>query len=471
MIRKVIRLLFFVFVPSALIWSCDKEVIYEDPSVRLVFSADTILFDTIFTSTGSATKHFKVFNPYDRSLRISEIYLAGGTGSPYRVNVDGIPGKVFNDIVLRAGDSLFVFVETTIDPLDTDNPMIVEDSLVFITSGNLQRVNLVSWGQDVNIIMGETFTTRTLQAGKPYLVYDFMKVVAGHVLTLEPGVRIHFHHGARMNVAGTIKAEGTYEQPVVFEGARTETINRNIPGQWEGIWLMPGSKNNRFINARIRNAVTGILADTLAGSDNAMLYLADTRIENMTYTGLFSRASQIYSYNTVISNCGYHGIRLSQGGDYTFYHCTVANYWRFSIRNTPSVFIDNYQADVAGNSQIKPLSVIFGNSIIHGSTNNEVEFTAYQDAGSDAVFSHCLISIQNPVYRTYPWLFENCIRDAGPGFVDKLESNFRLDEGSRAIKSGDPEIGMMHPLDFEGRSRVTGKAPDMGAFESSIEEL
>jgi hypothetical protein len=471
MIRKVIRLLFLVYVPSAIIWSCGKEVLYEDPSARLVFSADTVLFDTIFTSTGSATKHFKVFNPYDRSLKISEIYLAGGADSPYRINVDGIPGKVFNDIVLRGGDSLFVFVETTIDPLDADTPLIVEDSLVFKTSGNIQKVNFVSWGQDVNIIMGETFTTGTLQAGKPYLVYDFLVIDAGHVLTLEPGVRIHFHQGARMDVAGTIIAEGTYEQPVVFEGARTETANRNIPGQWEGIRLMPGSKNNRFINARVRNAVTGILVDTLSGTDDDMLYLANTRIENMTYAGLFSRASQIYSYNSIISNCGYHGIRLSQGGDYTFYHCTVANYWRFSIRNTSSVYIDNYQDEVAANNHFKPLSVKFGNSIIHGSNSNEVEFTAYQDAGSDVVFSHCLISIQNPVYRTYPWLFENCIRDAGPGFVDEQGFNFRLDEGSRAIKSGDPDIGMMHPLDFEGRSRVTGKAPDMGAFESSFEEL
>jgi hypothetical protein len=31
------------------------------------------------------------------------------------------------------------------------------------------------------------------------------------------------------------------DNPIVFEGARTESAYRNIPGQWEGIWLMPGS--------------------------------------------------------------------------------------------------------------------------------------------------------------------------------------------------------------------------------------
>ncbi len=462
MLRKILFVLFPALV-SGLLISCDDDVIYEDPSARLSFSADTILFDTIFTSIGSVTRHFKVYNTYDHSLRISRISLAGGESSPYRINVDGIPGREFGEKILRRGDSIYVFVETTIDPLDSDSPLLVKDSIVFEINGNLQNVKLISWGQDVHLVRGEVMQTQTLLAGKPYLVYDFMMVDTGHVLTLEPGVRIHFNKGARLKVAGSIVAEGTREDPVVFEGYRTDRFYRNIPGQWSGIWLMPGSKNNRFVNARIINAVNGILADSLDMDGAGALYLANSRIENMTYAGLIGLASRIYSYNTIISGCGHFAIVLGQGGDYTFYHCTIANYWNYSSRNTPSVLIDNYAG--IGNNGAGHLKVAFANSIIHGSRSTEIALTNYEESGSDEIFSHCLVKIDEEAYSSHPWLFKSTVTGKDPGFIDGRESNFRLGDESPAIDAGDPETGVLHPLDFDGNSRVSDDAPDIGAYE------
>ncbi len=471
---------FLLLLSGLLTNSCEKEGILDDPSVRLVFSSDTILFDTVFTGIGSATRHLKVYNNYKRSVEISSVALSGGENSSYRINVDGIPGYVFNNIVLPGGDSIYIFAETTIDPLDSNSPLVVEDSIIFQTNGNIQKIKLLAWGQDVNIIRGKTFQTTRLTAEKPYLIYDNVLVDTGHVLTLDPGVSLHFHRNSHLYVAGSVISEGDHDNPVVFEGARTETAYKNIPGQWEGIRILPVSSGNRFINTRIRNAVNGILVDTpatpaaLATPDtpaiieSPALYLANSIIENMTYSGIFARGAVIYSYNTIIANCGYHALALISGGDYTFYHCTIANYWKFSSRRTPSVFIGNYNSGLSAPMQSRPVSVIFANSIIHGYQQFEIGFSIQPDSNFDIAFSHCLLN--KPHNLNSGIAFNNCISDIPPGFADSSGLNFRLDESSPAINAGDLIIANLHPFDFEGKVRPFGDGPDIGAYEWHEEE-
>lgn len=470
-----LRLASFKLLPLIITWwflffvSCEKQDVPGDIVPELVFSADTVLFDTIFTDIGSATRHFKVFNPHDKAIEIKNISLSGDGTSPYRINVDGIPGKQFNNILIRAKDSLYIFIEATIDPLNVDSPMIVEDSITFSTDGNLQDVKLIAWGQDVNILDGVIFKTGTLKAGKPYLVYNSMTVDTGQVLNIDPGVRIHFYNNSRLNVAGRIIAEGSYERPVVFEGSRTESSYRNIPGQWEGIWLMPGSSGNRFVNTRIKNAVNGILADSVAGDGNPVLYLANSQIGNMTYSGLFARGTSVYSYNTIIFGCGHHAVVLSGGGDYFFYHCTIANYWNYTSRNSPSVVIDNHNTEGFDNYPENTITARFGNSIVHGSQINEIELALRPESGFDVVFDHCLLPEQNN--SEFTDLFRNCINDSVPGFVDVALFNFRLEESSPAVNAGNDSTGILFPADYQGNSRVADVAPDIGAFERVFERI
>lgn len=448
---------------SALTLSCEKEEMLDDPSARLVFSSDTILFDTIFTKIGSVTRHFKVYNPYDKSLEISGIKLSGGENSPYRINVDGISGLEFNNVLLKQGDSIYIFVETTIDPNDSNSPIIAEDSIVFETNGNIQDVKLLAWGQDVNVIRRGIFKTTLLTAEKPYLVYDYLLVDTGHVLTLSPGVRLHFNNDSRLLVAGTIIAEGDQDNPILFEGARIEGDYRNVPGQWEGIYLMPLSNGNRFVHTRIKNAVSGITVDSLTGEDTPKLHLANSRIENMTYSGVFGTGASIYSINTLINNCGFYAVLLTGGGDYSFYHVTIANYWRFSSRSTPSVQIQNYHTNNSGSVQTYYLSAVFGNSIIHGSKRTEVDFSVKPGAGVNIYFDHSLLNRENTSQSEAN--FHNCIFNVSPGFVDPGEYNFDLSEDSPAINSGDPDISILFPFDYRGKFRPYGDGPDMGAFE------
>ena len=459
MIPKSINSLFIIIVIlfcGSICISCEKDPKLQDPQAKLVFSADTVLFDTIFTGIGSATRHFKVYNPYKETLEIDIISLSGSSSSAYRINVDGVPGRVFNNIILSGGDSLYIFVEATIDPLDGNLPMVVEDSIIFSVNGNLQAVRLVAWGQDFIILDDEAMQADILTAEKPYLVYNSITIDSGRVLHIEPGVRLHFHRNSGLYIAGSIIVSGSYDQPVIFEGSRTETSYRNIPGQWEGIILMPGSRNNQFLNTRIRNAVNGIIVETEGEFEVPVLYMANSRIENMTYAGLFTRNTSVYSYNTIISNCGHYAVAIFGGGNYSFYHCTIANYWNFSARRTPSFIIDDDA----------PVNVVVANTIIHGSQSRETGFPLNPGPEFDVEFSYCLLPVADIDTRE---IFQNCIYDTVPGFLDSDNLNYRLAELSSAIDAGDPAIGRLIPTDYEGKSRLLDKAPDIGAFERYIE--
>jgi hypothetical protein len=89
-------------------------------------------------------QYFRVVNPNNRKINISNLSLARGNSSFYRLNIDGIPGKSFQNIEIAAGDSIYVFVEVTIDPNAQSNPFVYQDSVVFETNGNIQDVDLYS---------------------------------------------------------------------------------------------------------------------------------------------------------------------------------------------------------------------------------------------------------------------------------------------------------------------------------------
>jgi hypothetical protein len=114
--------------------------------VNLSFTQDTILFDTVFTTIGSVTKSFKVYNNYDESILISSISLP--SNSQYIVNVDGLDGPVVNDIEILPHDSIYVFVQVTVDPGNANLPFLLEEDITFVTNSVVQNVHLMAYGQD-----------------------------------------------------------------------------------------------------------------------------------------------------------------------------------------------------------------------------------------------------------------------------------------------------------------------------------
>ena len=126
------RLLLFSSLVTLLISSCSEKVFTDAENLYLDFSSDTILFDTVFSSLGTATRELRVFNTDRRKwLKIDRISLCGGEASPFRINIDGEPLSEIEDLELAPGDSLYIFIDILVNPLGDDNPVSIVDSVLF----------------------------------------------------------------------------------------------------------------------------------------------------------------------------------------------------------------------------------------------------------------------------------------------------------------------------------------------------
>ena len=190
---KVLKIIVIILLLLYFSFSCRKDNFIISDSASLSFSIDTVTFDTIFTQIGSTTKNFRVYNPHNQAIRISNIYLAGGQNSYFRINIDGDISSSVNNIEIPSKDSLYIFVEVTIDPFGANNPMIVKDSIVFMTNGNYQDIKLIAFGQDIHLINGEIIETQDWIADKPYLIYNSMAIDSGHILTISEGTKVYLH--------------------------------------------------------------------------------------------------------------------------------------------------------------------------------------------------------------------------------------------------------------------------------------
>lgn len=66
----------------------------------------------VYTDENSATHKLTVYNPHDKGLNLSSVMITGENAPKFRLNVDGMSGKEFHDVEIRANDSIFVFVST-----------------------------------------------------------------------------------------------------------------------------------------------------------------------------------------------------------------------------------------------------------------------------------------------------------------------------------------------------------------------
>jgi len=462
--KKIIIYLLLIYTLAFV--SCEKDEYITSSNSKLVFSQDTILFDTVFTTIGSVTKQFTVKNPYNKRINISSIKLAGNTNSPYRLNIDGFSGNSISNVEIREKDSIYIFVEVTIDPTGENLPLIVQDSIVFSFNDTQQDVDLVAFGQDVHMIDGEIIGNENWIADKPYLIYNSMLVDTNTTLTISPGAVLHFHKNSRLYVAGTIVANGSFDMPIIFQGDRPEEDYDDIPGQWDGIWLMAGSKDNIFDFTEVKNAIIGIQVDTLANMAKPTLQLTNSKITNMTSVGIYAQGSTIYAYNNLVANCGQYAIALTIGGSYEFYHSTIANYWRHSTRTTPSVLINNYYTDINNIIQIRPIEkAVFNNCIIYGQKETELVIDKIDGTILNYEFNHTLVQVGSGFIPENPDAFTKVIFDTDPKFKDWKNEDFELDTLSVAKDVGDAYIGSLFRLDIQQNDRTTDLGPDLGAYE------
>lgn len=496
---SVIALFFSFFV------SCKKDKVITSPSARLTFSQDSILFDTVFTKIGSTTKLFRIHNRNNGKLNITSLKLARGNASFFRLNVDGLPGKSFTNLEIAANDSMYIFVEVTINPTfdPSISPFIYKDSILFEINGGQQHFDLIAFGQNAyyhmpnqKIIFSNTQAlyygvepcNATWATDKPHLIYGYAVVDSACTLTIPAGTKVYLHDGAGIWVYryGTIRigADGTPTKLVTFQGDRLEQEYKDVPGQWDRIWINEGSMHNLINYAVIKNAYIGVHAGYAAldglgiaytpGTPSAKLILTNTIIQNCSYDGILGHSYNITGGNDVVVNCGQHILEFTYGGNYAFYQCTFANYWAqtnnsssSSSRTTPSFAFNNY---FNGNMQSVFDSLYFGNCILDGTLAEEFQFDilAVPLPGFGIwKFEHCALktSMSFGTHANTPVIITataNLMR-----FVSPSTYNFDLSPGppySAAYQSGISSANGGYTTDIKGVS-PTSSNPNMGAYQ------
>ncbi len=486
---KFARIILLILVVSV-IFSCRRDDDFiEDNSAKLEFSTDSISFDTVFTTIGSVTKNFRIYNPHKKTIKISSIRLNGGTNSSFRINIDGLSGNNIQDLEIPAEDSLFAFIEVTVNPGNALNPFVIEDYIEFNTNGNQQRVVLTAWGQNAIYYTPTSFNRGlpdftcltgpcsdavppvdvTWTDSLPIVVYGFIAIDTLDKLTIEAGTKIHFHNGGGMWVyrGGSLTVRGTKQKPVIFRGDRLEPGYEDLPGQWDRIWINEGAFND--INfAVIQNAFVGIQAEALFLNGNPAelgnLNLKNTIIKNCSGIGILSAYFNLAAENTVISNCGEYNAVLQALGNWRFDHCTFANYASGTGRETPSVFIKNNYT-VGASIFVDTPNVAIRNSIIYGTIDSEFNIEVINNGSSNVTVLNSILKTDENTSNAnkYQNILKNPIDEI---FNDAEDGDFELYDNSKARNIGNITIGNSIPRDLNGNDRPSSDGlPDAGAYE------
>jgi hypothetical protein len=446
---------------------CRKDPLDTDSDAQLLFSRDTIVFDTVFTTVGSATRHFTVHNTSSKAVKITSIKMAGGSSSPFHMNVDGQACVSTGDILLRGGDSLYIFVDVTINPNNSNNPLLVEDSIVFETNGNIQRVLLDAVGQDAYFHYYETLNCNEVWTNdKPHVIWGYAIIPSCCQLTIQPGTRVHLHKNSVLaaDSCASLKVYGSQANPVTFQGDRLEADYAEEPGQWGFIWLSGGSRDNEINWAVIKNASAAVRCDTMGASANPTLTIRNTKIRNMAYCGILGVAGTwIKGENVVVSNCAASALICAYGGKYDFRHCTFGDYWTISARTTACVVLNNwYKIDDSHNSY-RSIDADFYNCIIYGDQSEEIGLDSNMAPGEhfNYLFSHCLLKTSHNVSNTNHFL-QN-VYNQDPAFADIPNNDLHIGASSAAKDIGDSLI--IVATDLDNFPRPYGASPDAGAYE------
>lgn len=459
---------------------CKEYNASDDPSLRLSFSSDTLSFDTVFTEQGSATMQLMVYNRNESALLIRSVSL--DDGKAFQVNIDGEADlSRMTNIQVNGGDSMYVFVRVDIDPLNSNNPVLVFDRLHFhLSSGTAQQVVLEAYGQDVTRFghpgCGRTEKgDLTMTADKPYLIFDTL--VIGGALTIDAGARIYMHNNACIYALGDVTAQGKKEQPILIQGDRLDNLFDSVPyayagGSWNGFYLQAEEPHTYdFEYVEILSGNNGLFVLSECKELLPTLRVNGCRIHNHTQYGLALNNVNATVTNTEISNCALYCV-YCDGGTHTFTHTTIASYFGYTnIRiqsadkeETAAVYIQNL-------SKEEPqTNASFVNCIITGYLRNQLVVATPFDQYYTGTFKGNYLktdTLRMPfaTNNTY-WQQEDSavFRKDFYKYKEYSYYDFHLAESSPAIGIGDSIAALPYDTDRDGVSRALMR-PDAGCYQ------
>lgn len=397
---------------------CHKEQFSKNGA--LSFSTDTLTFDTVFTTLGSTTKYFLIRNNQSKSLNISDLKLMQLSGTQFRINVDGLNGTEFKNVDVPAHDSLYVFVEVTIQPNSANNPFIIFDQVQFITNGVTQKVVLEAMGQNAHYHFSDSIIANTTWPNdKPHIIVNkngglpVLEIKQGATLTLLPGTQIYMAPNAVITVDGGLVSApgGTWSDSVKFQYIRTDYPNQ--PGQWLGITYSRAANIN--LNHVIVDQSTfgisdeyvlDILANSLITTSDIRNYASNPTptvtldkviIRNASSSAMTAIRTNLNATNSLFSSASGQLVILGMGGTYNISNCTIANgYSQYVNHQSPALTIIDQIRYIDNQTWIGPFATTatINNTIVAGnlSNGNELGFGFGQQASDAVTFNNCFLT-------------------------------------------------------------------------------
>ena len=474
--NRFLLLLSCTLLCLAIVSCSDDDSFSTSQANRLTFSTDTVKLDTVFSKVPTATKTFWVYNRSGDGIRCSNIRLANGNQTGFRVNVDGsylgaTSGYQVNDLEIRKNDSIRVFVELTSPNNNQVEPTLLQDDLVFsLESGTQQKVNLRAWTWDVEMWNNPLIDSdTTIPASKPIIIYGGLTVNQGATLTIEQGATLFFHADAGMEVYGRLMINGTVDNNVVLRGDRIDRMFDYLPydrvsGQWKGIHFHESSYENVIDFADIHSAGDAIVCDS-SDVSRLKLSLYNSIVHNNEGHGLKSVHAVVDVKNCQITNTLGDCVNIC-GGVCLLQHCTMAQFYPFSADRGVALRFGNVNSD--GVYPLYDFSCV--NSLITGYADDVIMGEADPTANYVFKFDHCVLRTPaiDDTERILSVVWENPEKEDSVGThhfalidVDLQDYDFRLDSLSIAIGKANPEM----VLEYDRLGVRRDDEPDVGCYE------
>lgn len=277
-------------------------------------------------------------------------------------------------------------------------------------------------------------------------------------VTIDPGCRIYNHPHSLIGVKGKLFVNGTASDTVFFRGDRLEQYFKDLPGQWGGIIILPGSTGSNIEYTTLQDGDVGVWADDSVLYAQPHITLKQVVIKNMTYAGIRGLSAWVTGENLLIYNVGQNNcFQNILGGKYQFDNCTFADYSNTAINHQePAVYLSNYYTADNVNYILAPCNAIFNNCIIWGGLDQElsVDFIGVGTLSS-AAFNSCDVKTDSTISGT-PLPFKN-----DPLFVNYSSDDYQLSSGSPCIDTGLASVSLT--TDITGFIRTLPF--DIGAYE------
>lgn len=488
--KKIFIVLCTIALLASNVACTDDDTFSTSSSDLLTFSVDTVDMDTVFSTVPTSTRTFWVYNKSGNGIRCTNVRLANGNQTGFRVNVDGeylspTYGYQVQNVEIRKQDSIRVFVELTSPVNGVDGPQLLEDNLIFtLESGVEQKVNLNAHTWDATLMRDFVVSKDTTIDGtrKPIVIYGGMKVDSMVTLKIAAGTTLYFHGDAGIDVYGRLLAEGTAEANVVLRGDRTDWMFDYLPydmvsGQWQGIKFHESSYDNVISFTDIHSTFDGVVCDS-SDVSRTKLQLDNSTIHNCQGYGLKSVNSKVEAENCQITNTLNDCVAV-YGGDVVLRHCTLAQFYPFDSNRGVALSYANHYEDMP--LPLERMDCL--NSIVTGYGDDMVMGDTIANHGSVA-FNYRFVNSLLRTQRTendkniIDVIWEDVSDKTDSVDVAEGEDNFRLvdidmqrydfhlDSLSLAIGKASKDYAL--PYDRDGN--VRDDAPDIGCYEYFKEE-